>query len=652
MKTFPSTVAAEARSIPFIAMILLLAAACDEDGTSIEDPGPCDTTFDILAHLRVDEVRYPDPMIAGSQFHLRGESFVAEPTCVELDILLEPDSDSSLGSTLTLDATNVGANELIATLSTENASALMSERAFSGDLVVHYRSIDDGREFTTRQEVSFDVTDVLTPVIESVEQEEAYLNDPIQLEGTGFLTETEGSTQILVEGTYTVTHSGEEISVSERIPAQLLESSSRTRAAFLWSPRIGGPWPGSFVGTATPENIHDSEEITSGAPIDISIEQQETTLYGLTEESLSLGQITGIEGRGFIGGEEGTTVVRLEGEFTPHGGSPQTETIDIVAEWVSGTLLHYVLTPAAAEDHLESIDFGAGRGQFTGSATPILAIGGDQVEGVGADITLTIAPIQQVVWVRFLVGFSDSLEDYGLGAVEELVRGKIIDRMQDIYCPESRPEECVGVTFRTEEPTDFFHGGYAILDVGGPDPNNMGLFGYDNTGTKDVYNLRLSDHIGGENALGDVDGYAYGGVFADSFFYWSDHPPFSDRPEAAPDPDPRFDAIFDPIRDQEVIAGEYPEGATGTRHEQIEQAINFFSSVVADTGAHELAHSLGLAQPFGEEDDIHNPEPSDGCLMDSGRERPIEERGRLDGNEGSRFCGENLEYLQQILPIE
>ncbi len=172
-------------------------------------------------------------------------------------------------------------------------------------------------------------------------------------------------------------------------------------------------------------------------------------------------------------------------------------------------------------------------------------------------------------WQRYQphLGFSDSLDFYGLGAVEDLLREEILERMQSIYCPSDDMERCVNVQF-------------------------------------------------------------------------------------APEPDPRFNEIFDPLREDEVIAGEYPDSATGDRRPQIEAALEFLANVVADTGAHELAHSLGLAQPYGAEDALHNEEPIEGCLMDEGRERPLVERARLDGNSGARFCDENLDYLLEILPAD
>ncbi len=130
------------------------------------------------------------------------------------------------------------------------------------------------------------------------------------------------------------------------------------------------------------------------------------------------------------------------------------------------------------------------------------------------------------------------------------------------------------------------------------------------------------------------------------------HPHPGAPDDGAPPADPLFDEVFDPVRDQEVVAGEWPDGASPERLAQIEAAIDFLSNMIADTAAHEFGHSLGLAQPFVPDDAYHNAIPQEGCLMDAGGDRPLEERARYGGNPGARFCTENLWYLQDILPMD
>ena len=635
-------------SLALIAIAALGLTACD-DGGSIDEPGPCDLTYDLLLHLRVDEVRHPEPVLAGTQFLIRGESFVDDAECVSLEAALLPAS----GSDIPLEASRQGTNEVLTTLSEEGATQVREARGFDGELVIRYHSLDDNdRLFRAATPLTFDATDILTPSVMDVEQSEAHLNDQIFVNGDGFLTGEEGTTVVTIEGTFTAGGDGERVSVE--LPAQPVEVGNRQQAAFLWSPTIGGLEPGQFEGSLTVENQHRSGERTAGDTVDLVMTQRETIMLDITPAELSLGQFAHVHGRGFIGDPDGTTVIRLEGTFTPLEGDPVTTPIELIGTWISGTQIDYALTVGQSrdDDQLIAVDFGTARGQFEGTATPVLTLGSQPVEGQGTEVSFTLGPVRQVIWLRFLTGFSDSLDYYGLGAVEALVRERVVTRLQDLYCPPDNATACVNVHFVTDEPVEYYDGGYGVLDIGGPDPNSLGLLGYDNTGDKDMGNRRLHDHVGGENALGDIDGFAYGGVFVDSFLYWSDHPPFDDRPEMAPAPDPRFDQVFDPLRQDEVVAGEYPGDASGERLEQIETAIHFITSVIADTAAHEVAHSLGLAQPYGDAEALHNPTPGEGCLMDEADERPLEERARLDGNPGAHFCGENLTYLLEILPVE
>lgn len=636
------------RSVISKCFALWVATSLGCSGT-VDQPGPCDLTFDILNHLRIDEVIFPTPALVGTQFVIRGESFVDQESCVAHEVTLIPDSDDGALDQYRLDSERASTNEIVATLSEDAASGLVEVGAFNGRLIVRYFAVDGDRGFQDEESIAFEVTETLTPTLTTIEQAEAYLHDSVIIDGADFLTGDEGNTEVIVEGTFTL--GTDSVSTSVRLSASPVEAQDRSRTAFLWSPAIGGLEPGTFEGTISARNVHASGEETVGNAVDTEMDQRQSTLLRVHPEEVCLGQFLNIEGRGFIGLEDSeTTVIRLEGDFTPFGGEAEATTVELVGNWVSGSLVQYPMIYTSEGERLESVAFHTHRGQFDGLATPVLTMGEELIEGNGTEVRFDLGPVRQVVWVRFLTGFRDSLEYYGLGAVEEILTNAIIERMQEIYCPPDEPESCANVQFVADEPADFYEGGFATLELGGADPNNMGLFGYDNTGTKDVGNLRLHDHVGGENALGDIDGFAYGGVFVDSLLYWSSHPPFDDRPAEAPEPDPRFDEIFDPLREREVIAGEYPGTAEGERLEQIETAIHFLSSVIADTGAHEFAHSLGLAQPHGPADALHNDSPGDRCLMDEGVDRPIEERGRLDSNPGARFCDENLTYLLEILP--
>jgi hypothetical protein len=637
------------------ALLLGLAACVAGCAGEIEPPGPCDLTNDLLGSLAIHQVRIPLPMLAGSQLQVRGESFLDDPGCVEPEVAFV---DGDL--VVPLSFTRRSNNELSAALTPAAAELLGSSVTFDGELRVLYRSVDGGVAASASLALRFPLAEAIVPEAMAVFDGPVYLDDEVVVEGDGFIGGDEGSTDVVASGTFTPTSDpGSPTVVTElRLPSRLLDPQERNRLGFHWSPRLGGLAPGRFDGELRFENDHrPNGRRVEGTTLSAVFDQEQTELYRLDPATVSLGQIGVFLGRGFIGRpgtDEGTTTIRLEGTFTPRGGVAVSFERELVGAWITGADLAYTVTVNSSEEEgvLQAVDFGRARGAFDGTATPVLTAGVDRVEGIGVDLAMTLGPVRQICWVQFLPGFSDSLELFGLGAVEAEIRERILVRMQEFYHPPDRPYDWVNVEFRAEEPTDFYEGGYAILDIGGPDPNGLGLFGYDNTVGKDVGNLRLHDHIGGENALGLLDGHGYGGVFVDSMMFWSEHPPFDWRPPSSPPPDPRFDAIFDPVRSREVVAGELDGGADPARVAQIEEAIRVFANIVADTAAHEFAHSLGLAQPYGSADEYHATFPLEGCLMDQGQDRPLAERALLDGNPGAQFCGEDRAYLLEILPME
>jgi hypothetical protein len=221
---------------------------------------------------------------------------------------------------------------------------------------------------------------------------------------------------------------------------------------------------------------------------------------------------------------------------------------------------------------------------------------------------------------------------------------RVQERMEGIYF-------AWNVDIRLEEPDDFVRTAYSVLEIGGPDPNGLGLFGYDNTPGKDVGNLRLHDAIGGANAQTQSDGYpGFGGVFVESFLYWSADPGLgAQRPPGSPLPDPLFDEVFAPVRAQPATRAEAEGVGEPERVAVVRQAYRALGAIIGETASHEIGHSLGMAQPYGPPTVYHNDFDGDGCLMDSGGDRPLGERMELSGFAPTQLCYDHPSYLAEIL---
>ncbi|HSR95982.1 MAG TPA: hypothetical protein VLM79_02875 [Kofleriaceae bacterium] len=126
--------------------------------------------------------------------------------------------------------------------------------------------------------------------------------------------------------------------------------------------------------------------------------------------------------------------------------------------------------------------------------------------------------------------------------------------------------------------------------------------------------------------------------------------------------DPAFDQIFDPfrpdrggepVRSVDLADGPPPlvEGAgcpAEGRAQQIRCAIFVLGNLVGGTVAHEVGHSLGLANPY--QDGFHDPGDAPNRLMDAGEARSFLERAQLMGQGPAVFCDDEYAYLRRILP--
>ena len=85
------------------------------------------------------------------------------------------------------------------------------------------------------------------------------------------------------------------------------------------------------------------------------------------------------------------------------------------------------------------------------------------------------------------------------------------------------------------------------------------------------------------------------------------------------------------------------------RNSSVRRAVDALGSIIGETTSHEIGHSLGMAQPYGSPTTYHNDFDGEGCLMDSGRDRPLEERMALPGAAPTQFCYDHPSYMGEIL---
>jgi hypothetical protein len=520
-------------------------------------------------------------------------------------------------------------------------------------------AIDHKRHATAQIPIDVTLVPSLQPRLDSVAGGTIFVNSLLDVTGDGLLLGGgEGETHAVVDGCFLPDGaagpcasggkkvSGVEVVVSPAAPWD------RAHGKFAFSPAIAGIHPGAFSGTVSLKNLPpDPKSVASSQPMPLAATLQKPMIATFSPSAASLGQIVAVAGGGFAGGTPGTvTLVHLVGQFSVEGTQiVRPVDLELVPSFVDGGHLRYVLDEADDLGHL--IDLRTIAGTFTGTAQPLVIDGNDQEAGAAANVTLGIAHVKQVIYVNFLPSYSESLRRYGLHAADDALRARIL-------AVATRDYAGVNVEWRTAPPDDFAL--YSEVDVLGPDPNGEGLFGYDNTPGKDVGNTRLFDRIGGVNAQTQADDFpGYGGIFAEEFLGFSQHPPPSVMPLSLPGA--AFDSLFDPVRpdaggravtfDEVQAAPVLTDGSAcpaADRPTQIACAIFTLGNLIGTTLTHETGHSLGLADPFG--DNFHDLGDLPNRLMEVGGDRPFEERAEIAGQGPGLFCVDEFAYLQQILP--
>lgn len=525
---------------------------------------------------------------------------------------------------------------------------------FHGQARIDVIATSDGETYST-EAITLDLTfrNKLAPAPVSLNGEGViFVNDDIVVEGDGFLLGgDEGTTVARVAGCFVP--SGQSACgqiTTQDIPAVPVEALSRRSVQFPFGPKLAGIKPGEFRGSITIVNKQLAQPESAASAISVNYDLVTSQVFEVNPTAASLGQYVFIKGGGFVGGEAGAlTEIELSGTFQKTGFAPVPISMTLIPEFVEGRLVRYVVN---TDDELgQTLDLRQDTGDFSGTVTPIVSYGADRVRGASKSVTLAIAPVKQVVYLQFQPTYVEGLRDFGLRAVDKKIRERIIEVCKRAY-------QGVNIEFRTEPPEDFAL--YESVELVGVDPNGSGLFGYDNSPGKDNGNLRLYDRLGGVNALTQQDGYpGFGGVFVRSLMGFSKHP--IGGVKSVPGADPLFDKAFDPFRpdqgDDPIRSGDL--GGTlppadgmkcpgGDRAQQISCAIYIMGNLIGGTLAHEIGHSLGLANPYME--GFHNAGDAQNRLMDAGGDRPFVERAELQGMGPGVFCDDEYDYLRMILP--
>ena len=646
-----------------LSLLCVLASASLTIGCADADDGPKEIWAEAL---QLDGVS-PLVVLPGTTLTIHGQGFVGAllgTSRVRIRAAFTPDAGGRLDVDAMLLVDVISDHELSLPLDGPTYAQLCpnSPGELVGSLQLEVASAATGKVHTTPPiGAGLLCRSSLTPTLVSIDGGSYNLNASITvLADSVLLGGDEGQTSILVSGCFlrqgraAPCETNGEPFTERRLPLVVTDPAERRDGTMAMAPDIVGLYPGTLEATIGLVNVHadSSETLSDSKPWTVSV--LPSWLDSVEQEGSSLGGYVDFLGAGFVGGAlDESTEFLLQGTFQPDGGG-QALALDLIliAGFDSGERVRYVLDEHDSLGALVNLRTQAGT--VSGSFTPRFAKALDTITGSPVTASFRIEPVHQLVYVNFTEGFTDALELFGLRAADAHVRDRIVAKAAWIY-------RGLHVSFRQEVPRDYLL--YAQVDITGFDPNGLDLMGYDNTPGKDVGNLRLYDRIGGLNAAQQEDGYpGFGGVFVTSFMGFSTRPPKAAGVAPLQGADPLFDDTFDrfrpdggdPVTNAELVGftpltdGSDCPAAKGDRVQALRCAVFVLGNLLGGTMAHELGHSLGLADPGGAL--FHNNTDEPYRLMDAGGNRPLIERAELDGGQAEVFCRQNFDYLVSILP--
>ena len=611
-------------AIGLLPVLFGIVSAC-----STGPAGGGDNRDGVLALPVLVEGLLSETVLPGTQAMIKGEGFL-DGAAIRVTVR-RAELDESMGVELAV--TRVDDLTLEVAFS-EDAILQLGTGSMTMRTRVHV-ALGEG-EGVAEAEQSIEVSQSLTPVA-SLLPAVAFPASPFAIRGAGFIERDEGATLAEIRGQFTRSRDGDvrdfEIKdINTARPSDTLgQRWTRDEVVFDFDPAWVGIEAGEITGELRVVNSGASWSLASDW-VPVRFDLLPPIVNDVDPPAASRGEQIRLFGHGFIGGSRrGFTTIRIEGTFYPLYGEPtvfEGDRLEFTPVWISADELAFTFY-VEFNDLCESSDIGATPGLMEGHITPITNWDGIEVFGTSRPIRFTVLPTKQVVWLRFLPAFTDSLRLFGLRNLSRLVQDHIVGVIV-------RDFTGINVEVRRTEPRDFLS--YAVVEIGGPDPNAGQLFGLDNTPGFDRCNQRLNDNLAGRNA--DANG-AFGGIFVESFLQLSARAG-NDNPLASP----IFDEIFDPVITQPVASGEYPGGP---REAVIERAVRTLGALIGSTASHEIGHSLGLSVDPGC-GPYHNA-AGPGQLMDCGADRPFEERGEVNGQGPGVFTEANRTYMQRILPL-
>lgn len=612
----------------------------DPDGAVVEPPVVAAVSAELL--------------VPGSTLLIGGEGFLAEPAGVTL-VRLRGAVDGTLRS-ITLAPAEVSARQLRLTVGTAFAALFgPAGGRFEGSLTVVVQPGDQPAAAETEVPVSLRFAPAVAPVLATVDATEVAPGALLPITGDGLIDGGEGHSELVLTGSFRLGDGTEVRVLGAALP--LHARLGRSAGSFYLGAHAFPLAAGVFEGEAVLRTTNAAGEVQETPPRTVLLGYRGPRVdrLGVVGQPLpegppaaARGQVLRLLGRGLLPNDaeaRTATLVHAEGTFTPTGadpdrGEPEYTSLTFIPEvWIDdGEVRLPLRTRLDAEGRPAGL--GARAGRFEGKVQVELHAGARRWRSPPRDLAFVVQPPTQMVYLRYLPGFLDGVARFGLLGAEADLRARILAVCHRDYA---------GLRVRFVETPPAGWAEYVTVEVGGRDPNGRGLFGLDNTPTKDVGNLRLDELLGGRNAeTAEAGSLAFGGIFVESFLTLSPRHPPGHLGGPSLIADARFDDVFGPFSpavDPAAVPYAPGERLTGERVEQAEVAVAALANLIGTTITHEVGHALGLAAVEGQ---VHNPGDTEGELMDAGLHRPFAERAALFGTPPARFRGPNRAYLEAL----